>query len=654
MKLSIVIVNYNVEHFLEQCLHSVSKAIEPIEAEVFVVDNNSIDGSCAMVKEKFPWVKLIENKENVGFARANNQAIRIAKGEYILLLNPDTVVQEDTFIRCIEFMDKHPEAGALGVKMIDGKGNFLPESKRSLPTPWVAFYKIFGLSALFPKSPIFGKYHLTYLDKEQIHQVDVLSGAFMFIRKKVLDTIGLLDESFFMYGEDIDLSYRITLAGYKNYYFPQTTIIHYKGESTKKGSLNYVIVFYNAMIIFARKHFSNSNFKYLTLLINLAIFLRASLSIVKRAFQKVFLPAMDALVIYAGYLFLKPFWESVKFEGDSHFPDYYLTFIVPIYIFLWLMGLLFAGAYDKPYRIDKVTKGIALGTVIILTVYALLPEDYRFSRLLIIAGAVWGFISLYCLRYLLHYAGFKAYRLYNAEKKRIIAIANKEEALRIRNLLSQTNINADFIGYVSNNYENGIDYLGNLNQLEDILHIYEIDEIIFSGKDLSSQDIIYQMLRLNKIGIEYKIAPPEALSIIGSSSINTSGDLYLVHFNAINKPTNKRMKRLFDLCSALALLLFYPVLFLMLKHKWQLLKNILNVLIGRYSWVGYANVSNSKLHEYLPSIKKGVLNPTDVFKNKNLNDDMIEKLNFIYAKDYKLNNDINILLKGLLYIDRKC
>ena len=220
MKLSIVIVNYNVEHFLEQCLHSVYTALEGIDGEVWVVDNNSVDGSLTMLERKFPQAKLIANKENVGFARANNQAIRQSQGEYVLLLNPDTLVEPDTFSKCIDFMDNTPDAGGLGVKMLNGNGEFLPESKRGLPVPSVAFYKIFGLSKLFPKSKKFGAYHLTYLSPDEIHSVDVLSGAFMLMRKSVLDKVGLLDEDYFMYGEDIDLSYRITQGGYKNYYFP--------------------------------------------------------------------------------------------------------------------------------------------------------------------------------------------------------------------------------------------------------------------------------------------------------------------------------------------------------------------------------------------------------------------------------------------------
>ncbi|NBQ48979.1 MAG: glycosyltransferase family 2 protein, partial [Sphingobacteriia bacterium] len=235
MQLSIVIVNYNVRHFLEQCLYSVFKATEHLESEVFVVDNNSVDGSAALIRERFPQVIFIQNSQNLGFSAANNQALRLAQGKYALLLNPDTVVQEDTFTKTLAFMDAHPDAGGLGIRMVDGKGCFLPESKRGLPTPAVAFYKIFGLAKLFPQSQTFGQYHLTYLDKEKTQPVEILSGAFMLMRKEALDKAGLLDETFFMYGEDIDLSYRLTRAGYQNYYFADSSIIHYKGESTKKS-----------------------------------------------------------------------------------------------------------------------------------------------------------------------------------------------------------------------------------------------------------------------------------------------------------------------------------------------------------------------------------------------------------------------------------
>ncbi len=282
MKLSIVIVNYRVKFFLEQALHSLRSALKayPMATEIFVVDNDSQDDSLDYLIPRFPEVQFIANTENTGFARANNQAIQKARGEYILLLNPDTVIAENTLHEVCRFMDAHPEAGGLGVKMVDGNGRFLPESKRGFPTPWVSFCKIFGLSALFPKSRLFARYHMKYLSADECHAVDILSGAFLLARRETLDKSGLLDETFFMYGEDIDLSYRLVLAGYKNYYLP-TPIIHYKGESTQKGSLRYVRIFYGAMLIFFKKHYPHYSRLY-SLAIKFAISLQAAMASIHR------------------------------------------------------------------------------------------------------------------------------------------------------------------------------------------------------------------------------------------------------------------------------------------------------------------------------------------------------------------------------------
>ncbi|MGL5788158.1 MAG: glycosyltransferase family 2 protein [Bacteroidales bacterium] len=287
MKLSVVIVNYNVKDLLEQCLISVYRACERIESyEIFVVDNDSSDGSVEYLRPRFPAVHFIANKDNVGYSRANNQAIRLSEGEYILLLNPDTLVGENVFYNVLRFMDTHPDAGCSGVKMIDTYGRFHPESKRSFPTPWNSLCKMTGLSKLFPMSSVFAKYHLLYLDKDAIHEIDVISGAFMMFRKETLDRIGLLDEKFFMYGEDIDISYRVLKANYKNYYLP-FPILHYKGESTKKDSFKYVQIFYGAMLIFFRKHYPHYNF-FFTFMIKLAIFSRAGVACIKRIFKNAF------------------------------------------------------------------------------------------------------------------------------------------------------------------------------------------------------------------------------------------------------------------------------------------------------------------------------------------------------------------------------
>lgn len=256
------------------------KASRNLDSEIIVVDNASGDDSMSYLPSRFPDVRFIANAQNTGFAKANNLAISLSKGEYILLLNPDTVLGEEVLDDAIAFMDKTPDAGALGVKMLDGQGNFLPESKRGFPSPWTSFCKVTGLSYMLPKSKIFGRYHVKYLSENETHRIEVLSGAFMLLRRTAIEKSGLLDEDFFMYGEDIDLSYRITKSGYYNYYLP-LRIIHYKGESTKKGSLKYVRIFYDAMHIFVQKHYPHYQTTGIIFL-KTGIWARASLSALKR------------------------------------------------------------------------------------------------------------------------------------------------------------------------------------------------------------------------------------------------------------------------------------------------------------------------------------------------------------------------------------
>lgn len=648
MKLSVVIVNYNVKHFLEQCLHSVRKASGNMDCEVFVVDNNSVDGSVKMVEEKFPEVKLIANQDNRGFSKANNQAIRVSKGEYVLLLNPDTIVEDDTFKKIIRFMDEHPEAGGLGVKMVDGKGKFLPESKRGLPTPAVAFYKIFGLSKIFPKSKIFGQYHLTYLHQDKIHQVDVLSGAFMLIRKPILDKVGGLDESYFMYGEDIDLSYRITQEGFKNYYFPETRIIHYKGESTKKSSINYVLVFYQAMIIFATKHFSQKNARLFSLLINMAVYFRAFLAILRRVSGKIFLKILDAVVIFAGIYFIQIYWAtSVVFKDGGNYPIEFLIVAVPSYIFIWLLSVYLSGGYDKPISLYKIFRGLLAGTIAILVFYSLLDETLRYSRALILLGSFWGYIAMTSLRYLLSWLGFEDFKIGEAGSKRYLVVGDSDEAGRVATLLTTIEIQPGFIGLVSFSGKSADNkFIGTFHQIREIIEIYQINEIIFCAKDIPSRDIIDKMSELKHLQVDYKIAPPESLSLIGSNSINTGGDLFTLELNSIAKVSNRRNKRFLDVISALLLLLSLPVTIFLVKHPINFLSNIFKVLLARKTWVGYCK-TGSQNTAMLPDLRPGVLNPAAALHFKELTTDTLDRLNLLYARDYKTKNDLNMILKGL-------
>ena len=284
MELTVVIVNYRVKYLLEQTLRSVEQAMQGITGEVIVVDNLSGDDSIAFSRERHPDVTFIENQENVGFARANNQAIMQARGEYTLILNPDTIITPRCLQEGIAWMKSHPKCGAIGARMMDANGVFLPESKRSFPTPWVSFCKIFGLSKLFPRSPWFAKYHLRYLSDREPQCIDILSGAYMLCRTHVLQQLAGVDEDFFMYGEDIDLSYRIVQAGYENWFLP-TPMIHYKGESTHKDSMRYVKVFYDAMLIFYRKHFPRFNVIFYPV-VKLGVVIRAGMAMARRLVKR--------------------------------------------------------------------------------------------------------------------------------------------------------------------------------------------------------------------------------------------------------------------------------------------------------------------------------------------------------------------------------
>jgi GT2 family glycosyltransferase len=266
----------------------VEKALQNHNAEIIVIDNNSRDGSIDFFKNRFQKVIFKWNKSNTGFAKANNEALEMAKGEYILFLNPDTILSEDCLEKSIGFIRSKKDEIGLGIKMLDGSGKFLEESKRSFPSPATSFYKLSGLSKLFPHSTIFSRYHLGNLDENKTHEVDVLAGAFMLIPKKILNKTGGFDEQFFMYGEDIDLSYRIQKAGYKNYYFAGSQIVHFKGESTKKGSLNYVKMFYNAMSLFVKKHYGGQKAALFIFCLHTAIFLRGSLSAFSTMAKKIY------------------------------------------------------------------------------------------------------------------------------------------------------------------------------------------------------------------------------------------------------------------------------------------------------------------------------------------------------------------------------
>jgi GT2 family glycosyltransferase len=520
MDLSVIIVNYNVRHFLEQCLRSVRKAAEKISAEIIVVDNNSADGSCSMVTMDFPEVVLIRNSLNAGFSAACNQAIKISSGRFVLLLNPDTVVEEDTFTRCLSFMEEHREAGAVGVKMINGNGKFLPESKRSLPTPATAFFKMAGLSRLLPGSKLFNRYYLGHLDSSQTTEADVLTGAFMFIRKDALDKAGLLDETYFMYGEDIDLSYRLLKAGYKNYYFPGVKIIHYKGESTRKGDINYIVHFYRAMLIFIGSHFGKKGYGSFIMLIRIAIYFWGFVAIVKNFFRRYMLPLADAAIMILLLTFLIHYWGKYRFGGDYNYPRMFRELIIPGYTIITLTAVFLSGGYRIPSRIGKVARGVISGSAAALVIYALLPQELRFSRAVMVLGTALSLILILLQRILFAIMGTRL--VYNpfARARKIVIVSDKDGYSKIANLISGSESKSEISGRVSiTTGDMGSEVLGNLDQLKEIIRVNRIDEVIFSTREINASQIIDSMQLLAESNITIRMSPSGEKIIIGSNYV---------------------------------------------------------------------------------------------------------------------------------------
>lgn len=527
MDLSVIIVSYNVRHFLEQCLNSVRKASEKIDCEVFVVDNNSADGSCSMVIRQFPEVKLIRNLHNAGFSVANNQAIRLSKGKFVLLLNPDTLVEEDTFTRCMAFMNGHSGAGALGVKMINGNGKLLPESKRALPTPGTAFFKMSGLSVLFPRSQLFNRYYLGHLDSSATSEAEIISGAFMFIRKEALEKTGLLDETFFMYGEDIDLSYRLLQAGYKNYYFPEVKIIHYKGASTKVN-INNIVHFYNAMIIFVKKHYTENGHGNFFFIIRTAVYFWGLIALLKSSFRKILLPLGDAVLLYTLFTSIIPVWERYKFGGAYSYPHLFHLIIVAVYTLTTVLTVYLTGGYKLPSKLADVIKGIVISSLAIFAVYSMLPLNLRFSRAVVLLGGLSALIIIPLYRLLISFTGFE-FVINPLSKMRRTVIAGDEKGFNnIRTLLKDSGANSSIVGRVSASWDDlGPDVLGNIEQIKEIIRVNRINEVIFSTRGLTASQIINSMHLLSDSNIKIHISPIGEKIIIGSKSIYHSKDIFI-------------------------------------------------------------------------------------------------------------------------------
>lgn len=646
MKLSVIIVNYNVKYFLELCLHSVLRAAEGIDAEVIVVDNNSKDESCSMVRVKFPSVKLIENKENAGFSRANNQAVAIAKGEYLLFLNPDTVMPEDFFSKTLVYMDAHPEAGALGPKLFDGKGQYAPDAKKSFPSLSVALFKTTGINKLFPKSPYFNKYYAVHIGENETAAVEVLSGCCMMVRLSVIKEIGgAFDEDYFMYCEDVDLCYRIQKAGYRNIYFPEVSLIHYKGESTRKMTLTYVRIFNEALIKFVKKHYSKRDTALYLLFANVGIAMRAVTGAVRLLLKVLKMPLFDAIILFLTLFLIKDFWVvHVKNIMPIPLSSVYATF--PAYIALWILSLFLNGAYDQPYRALRVTRGMIIGTIMILAYYGLLREELRYSRAIIIFSGFAGTVILLGLHEILYRLGIFKLVPYDKLPKKAVIVAGEQEFHKTETLLRKVHYAPELSGRISPGHDRP-GALADLDDMKALLYTAAINEVIFCVNDLSYSEIFAKMQECGG-NYDYKIHLPGSNSFVGSNSSHTSGDLYTIdrRFN-LDGFAYIRNKRVLDIASSLTFLVLFPVSFFLLKNPDQFIKNCLMVLSGKRTWVSYMGNSGNR---HLPKIKTGIIPPYNILENYIPPAQVSEQLDLIYAQGYTPGTDIMLLLKNFKYL----
>ena len=619
------------------------KAIRNIEAEIFVVDNNSSDGSTDYFKEGFSNVKFIWNTENVGFSKANNIAVKQAAGKYILFLNPDTLLPEDSLVKCISFFEAHPEAGALGIKMLDGSGNFLKESKRSFPSPATSFYKLSGLAALFPRSKIFSKYYLGHLDENQNHEVDVLAGAFMMVPKKIIDTLGSFDEDFFMYGEDIDLSYRIQQAGYKNFYFAESSIVHFKGESTRKGRLNYVRLFYKAMSIFARKHYGHRAL-FFNLLIQVGILVRAFLSSVKRLIKWVGMPVVDGAIILGSFWVVKLFW-NLYIKRDVNYSPNLLIIAFPAFTVIFLIASYYSGLYDNGFKQKRLNNSTVVAFLVLLSIYALLPENLRFSRGILVFGSLLAFILMTVIRWGLLKWNVIERDVKEEEHRQTFIISSKKEFGQINAIMQNAGMEERVLGRIDVNGDTTT-ATGKVEDLNKLLKTYAIKEVIFCEGELSFKKIIDIIKDIPK-QVRIKFHAFNTSGIIGSDSKNTSGKFISADKKVnLSLPVSRRNKNLVDILISIIFIITFPVHLFLQKNPANFFKNVFDIILLKKTWVGYAQVSDQ-----LPRIKKGVLTATGLPAALNtLPPESLAASDQWYAIDYDVWEDVNIIRRGYKFL----
>jgi GT2 family glycosyltransferase/lipopolysaccharide/colanic/teichoic acid biosynthesis glycosyltransferase len=708
--LSIIIVSFNVKDFLFQAIHSIRKAIRNLSAEIIVVDNASWDGSVSMLEKSFPDVRIISNPTNLGFARANNRGIQESRGEYIVLMNPDTIVQEDTFETLLNFFSQDSQVGMAGCKILNPDGSLQLACRRSFPTPWVAFTKLVGLSRLFPKNRYFGRYNLTYLNPDEVTEVEAISGSFMMVRKNLVDEVGLLDESFFLYGEDLDWCYRIRKAGWKIYYVTATQIVHYKGASSKKAQFDTLLLFYRAMLQFVRKHFRR---KYLFLpqwFLIIGIGVRATISFIHGGLSRIKWPALDLFFLNLSLVCA----IFMRFGSLTHLESYLLVTL--IYSSVWLTAFYFFELYGhRKFVVSRAAAAVLLGLAVNSTI-TYFANFLAFSRMVVLLSGSLNLLLIPGWRWVLYFfakqsrwASLDRFRKRYVRRRAIIVGEGRSLSTLVkrlqRNRWSETDVVALLLTDANVSELNGAAGLPLFHETEN-LHNYvretHANEVIFSTHTLPYEKILGLISTSQDTGIEFKIASNKMDVLIGGSSVDYLGDIPLVDIEyRFGLPSYRFLKRLLDWTISLPILILslpvWPIfmiggnrlkkfmIFSDADHakspassgayspqeindkrptkvfafskknklpisKLQKIPILLNVLKGDLTLVGgefHFQENQLQVHDSLISLKPGLVSIGVGMKDYQDSLNHQEKLAIHYLKNYSPWLDLKILVKSL-------
>ncbi len=662
MDLSVIIVNYNVRPFLENALVAIRRALQGIDGEIIVVDNASDDGSAEMVA-RFPDVQLIQNSENIGFSRANNIAIRRSRGNLLLLINPDTVVQEDTLRVMMRFFDTHPDAGLAGCKILNPDGTFQLPCRRSFPTPWVAFTKVFGLSALFPRTRLFGRYNLTYLSPEETYPVDAVSGSFMMIRRDVVEKIGGLDESFFMYGEDLDWCFRVAQAGYKVYYVHETSIVHFKGESTRRSNIDELEHFYGAMQLFVEKHYARS--AVVRFFLKAGIALRGLAAAMARVVRPAASAALDGLLLDLA-LFLSAYWY---FGNPTHFTfnAHPVVWVVPAGILIAVASAV--GLYGA-YRHSIARAGLAVVvSYLVISALVFFAKGFAYSRIVVVLSGLLTFVFVplwRLLRLVLKGHGTGRAGLFGSRTLVVGTGAVVEEVLR--KLRARMGNGYEVVGLIDVNRKRlgerlaGVEIVGSTENIRKVIYDLRVSEVIFAVDELLPYGAILEVIaRSSTPGVNFRLVPNSQDAILGKTRIDDLETLPLVDIEYnLSRSWNRAAKRAFDVVFSLLLLPFaYLPLRLAMVFGFRPrpggctgeILRVPRICLGTMSFVGLpvGDPHFAPAHEPQSHLgKPGLTGIIQINEHADLRPEERERLALYYAKNQSLGLDLEILVKALL------